>query len=39
MGGTLGVFLLIWASFTLDAMKESALVDGAHNSLVLMKAA
>lgn len=33
------VFLLIWRSFTLDTMKESALVDGAHNSLVLMKAA
>lgn len=33
------VFLLIWPSFTLDTTKESALVDGAHNSLVLMKAA
>lgn len=33
------VFLLIWPSFTLGTVKESALVDGAHNSLVLMKAA
>lgn len=33
------VFLLIWPSFTLDTMKESALADGAHNSLVLMKTA
>lgn len=33
------VFLLIWPSFTLDTVKESTLADGAHNSLVLMKAA
>lgn len=33
------VFLLIWPSFTLDTTKEFALVDGAHNSFVLMKAA
>lgn len=33
------VFLLIWPPFSLDTMKESTLADGAHNSLVLMKAA